>query len=109
MTNKQIVEYRDGMTLKYINNKQIDCGLTKDLLSNLNLRISELSQKNNKTVKLFECITNRAKKDFDFIMEKKPIKVDAKPLNDKTIILSLSLIDDKTEIDKRYTKFAPYY
>lgn len=95
------------MKIEKVNDNQIRCTLTKDDLSDRELKISELAYGTEKAKSLFRDMMQQAAYEFGFEAEDIPLMIEAIPLSADCIILIITKVEDPEELDTRFSKFAP--
>lgn len=97
----------DIMKIEKVNDNQIRCTLTKDDLTDREIKISELAYGTDKAKSLFRDMMQQAAYEFGFEAEDIPLMIEAIPLSADCIILIITKVEDPEELDTRFSKFAP--
>lgn len=95
------------MRIEKLNDNQIRCTLNKADLQSRNMNISELAYGSDKADTLFKEMTEQANRQFGFQTDNTPIMVEAIPLENESISLIITKVDDPEELDTRFSKFTP--
>lgn len=95
------------MKIEKVNEHQIRCTLTREDLSNRELKISELAYGTEKAKSLFRDLMQQASYECGFEAEDIPLMIEAIPLNAECIVLIVTKVEDPEELDTRFAKFAP--
>jgi len=95
------------MKIEKINENQIRCTLTKDDLTDRELKLSELAYGTDKVKSLFRDMMQQAAFEFGFEADDIPLMIEAIPLSPDCIILVITKVEDPEELDTRFAKFAP--
>lgn len=95
------------MKIERINENQIRCTLSSFDLSMRDLNLGELAYGSEKAKKLFREMIQKASNEVGFEAEDIPLMVEAIPLNNESIMLIITKIEDPEELDTRFSKFSP--
>ncbi len=95
------------MKIEKINDNQIRCTLTKDDLTNRQIKLSELAYGTEKAKALFRDMMQQAAIEFGFEADNIPLMIEAIPLPNECIVLLITKVEDPEELDTRFAKFAP--
>ncbi len=95
------------MKIEKINDNQIRCTLTKDDLTNRQIKLSELAYGTEKAKALFRDMMQQASIEFGFEADNIPLMIEAIPLPNECIVLLITKVEDPEELDTRFAKFAP--
>lgn len=93
------------MKIEKINENQIRCTLTKDDLIDRNIKLSELAFNSGKTRELFQDMMRVANDDFGFEVDNMPIMVEVMPLSSDNIVLVITKVEDKADMEDPFSKF----
>ena len=96
----------DIMKIEKISNNQIRCTLTKQDLADRELKISELAYGSEKAKSLFRDMMQQASYELGFEAEDIPLMIEAIPLSDECIILTVTKVENPEELDTRFSKFT---
>lgn len=95
------------MRIEKLNDNQIRCILNKADLQSRNMKASELAYGSDKANTLFKEMTEQANRQFGFQTDNTPLMVEAIPLENESISLIITKVDDPEELDTRFSKFTP--
>lgn len=95
------------MKIEKLNDHQIRCTLTREDLQERGLRLSELAYGTDKARALFRDMMEQAQYQFGFRAENTPLMIEAIPLENGTIILMVTKVENPEELDTRFASFAP--
>lgn len=95
------------MRIEKLNDNQIRCILNKADLQSRNMDLNELAYGSDKADTLFKEMTEQANRQFGFQTDNTPIMVEAIPLENESISLIITKVDDPEELDTRFSKFTP--
>lgn len=95
------------MKIEKLNENQIRCILSKTDLESRNINASELAYGSDKANMLFKEMTQQASKQFGFKTNNTPLMVEAVPLEDESIALIITKVEDPEELDTRFSRFTP--
>ena len=95
------------MKIEQINSNQIKCILNKNDLSARNLEIDSLIYGTEPLNSLFNELIKYAKDKFNFITDNTPIAIEAIPMSDASLSITITKNDDPEELDTRFSKFSP--
>ena len=96
----------DRMKIEKINENQIRCTLTKQDLTERQIKLSELAYGTEKVKMLFRDMMQQAAYEFGFEAEDIPLMIEAIPLSADTIILVVTKVEYPEELDTRFSKFS---
>lgn len=94
------------MKIEKLNDRQIRCTLSKQDLTDRQLRISELAYGSDKAKALFQEMMQRASAEFGFEAEDIPLMIEAIPLSGESLVLVVTKVEDPEELDTRFSKFT---
>lgn len=94
------------MKIEKISNNQIRCTLYKKDLIDRELKISELAYGSEKAKDLFRDMMQQASYELGFDAEDIPLMIEAIPLSDECIILTITKVENPDELDTRFSKFS---
>lgn len=94
------------MKIEKINNKQVRCILTKQDLSDRQIRVSELAYRTEKAKKLFRDMMQEASNQ-GFEAEDVPLMIEAIPGACESLELIITKVEDPEELDTRFSRFTP--
>lgn len=94
------------MKIEKVNNNQIRCTLTKQDLKDRELKLSELAYGSEKAKSLFRDMMRQASYEFGFEAEDIPLMIEAIPVSDESIILTVTKVENPDELDTRFSKFS---
>lgn len=95
------------MKLEKLNDNQIRCTLTKDDLSDRQIKLSELAYGSEKAKSLFRDMMLQANAEFGFEANDIPLMIEAIPMPNESIVLIITKVSDPEELDTRFSKFSP--
>ena len=95
------------MKLEKLNDNQIRCTLTKDDLTDRQIKISELAYGSEKAKSLFRDMMLQANAEFGFEANDIPLMIEAIPMPNDCIVLIITKVSDPEELDTRFSKFSP--
>ncbi len=95
------------LKIEKVNDRQIRCILTSEDLASRHLKINELAYGSEKAKDLFRDMMQQASFEFGFEAEDIPLMIEAIPLNNESIVLIITKVDEPEELDTRFSKFAP--
>jgi adapter protein MecA 1/2 len=95
------------MRIEKLNDNQIRCVLDKADLQARDIKVSELAYGSDKANLLFKEMTAQANQQFGFQVDNTPVMVEAIPLENESIALIITKVDDPEELDARFSKFSP--
>lgn len=95
------------MKIEKISDNKIKCILNKNDLSVRNINLSDFSYGTEKANALFKEMTSVAYEKFGFQSGTTPLEIEAIPLNDEAVEITISKIEDPEELDTRFSKFTP--
>ena len=95
------------MKLEKLTDNQIRCYISADDLSARSIRISELVYGSEKAKNLFKEVLSEAERELNFDTSDIPLVIEAMPMQDGTIMMQITKVDDPEELDTRFARFAP--
>lgn len=95
------------MKIEKINENQIRCFLSKEELDSRHLHLKELAYGTEKARALFQELMEEAFRQYGFIVENMPVMVEAVPLQDDSLVLIITRVENPEELDTRFSNFAP--
>lgn len=95
------------MKIEKLNDHQIRCTLTKEELSDREIKLSELAYGSEKAKTLFRDMMQQAAFEFGFEINEAPIMIEAIPSADK-IVLIVTRVEDPDELDGRFSQLSPW-
>ena len=95
------------MRIDKINDNQIRCFLSKEDMESRQLHLKELAYGTEKARALFHELLREARARFGFEVENMPVMVEAVPLQDDSLVLIVTKVDNPEELDTRFSNFAP--
>lgn len=84
------------MKIEKINDTQIRCTLTGDDLDSMNVKLTDLILKKDKSRALFEDILETALNEFNFKPGDSPMMIEAMPVDDNSVVLTFTIVDGST-------------
>lgn len=96
------------MKLERINENKIRCILTSGDLSSRQIMLGELAYGSDKAKALFRDMMDLAAEELGFETDDMPIVVEAVPMENGSIVLTISKVDNPEELDARFSRFTPY-
>lgn len=96
------------MKIEKISDTQIRCTLSKEDLTDRDLRISELAYGSEKAKTLFRDLMQQASYEFGFEADDIPLMIEAIPISSDCLVLVVTKVDDPEELDTRFSNFTPY-
>ena len=94
------------MKIERINENQIRCFITRDDLAQRQMKISELAYGTEKAKILFREMMHFANKEYGFDSEDLPLMIEAIPLSQETILLTVTKVAFPDELDSRFAYFS---
>lgn len=95
-----------NMKIEKVNNNQIRCTLTKKDLADRELKLSELAYGTEKAKRLFRDMMQQASYEVGFEAEDIPLMIEAIPVSEDCIILTITKVENPDELDTRFSKFS---
>ena len=95
------------MRIEKINDSRIRCFLSREDMESRQLHLKELAYGTEKARALFHEILNEARSRFGFEAENMPVMVEAVPLQDDSLVLIITKVDNPEELDTRFSNFSP--
>ena len=95
------------MKIEKISDNQIRCTLSKQDLTDRELRLSELAYGTEKAKALFRDMIQQASYEFGFKADDIPLMIEAIPVSPECLVLVITKVEDPDELDTRFSKFAP--
>ncbi len=95
------------MKIEKISDNQIRCTLSKQDLTDRELRLSELAYGTEKAKALFRDMIQQASYEFGFEAEDIPLMIEAIPVSSECLVLIITKVEDPDELDTRFSKFSP--
>ncbi|MDO4407469.1 MAG: adaptor protein MecA [Eubacteriales bacterium] len=95
------------MRIEKINDNRIRCFLSREDMESRQLHLKELAYGTEKARALFHEILNEARSRFGFEAENMPVMVEAVPLQDDSLVLIITKVDNPEELDTRFSNFSP--
>ncbi|MBQ9550421.1 MAG: adaptor protein MecA [Lachnospiraceae bacterium] len=95
------------MKIEKVNDKTIRCTLTKNDLTERQIKLSELAYGTEKARGFFKDMIQQASYQFGFEAEDIPLMIEAIPLSGEAIVLVITKVEDPEELDTRFSRFAP--
>ena len=97
----------DSMKIEKISDNQIRCTLSKQDLTDRELRLSELAYGTEKAKALFRDMIQQASYEFGFEAEDIPLMIEAIPVSSECLVLIITKVEDPDELDTRFSRFSP--
>ena len=95
------------MKLERISENKIRCTLTGNDLSSRQIMLAELAYGSDKARQLFRDMMDLAAEELGFETEDMPIVVEAVPMANGSIVLTISKVENPEELDARFSRFTP--
>jgi len=95
------------MKIERLNDNQVKCTLTSFDLTERNLNLKELSYGNEKVKGLFTEMMQLAHNEVGFETDDMPVMIEAIPLQDNSVVLIITKVEEAEEVDTRFARFAP--
>lgn len=95
------------MKIEKISDNQIRCTLSKQDLTDRELRLSELAYGTEKAKALFRDMIQQASYEFGFEADDIPLMIEAIPVSPECLVLIITKVEDPDELDTRFSKFSP--
>ena len=95
------------MRIDKINDNQIRCFLSREDMESRQLHLKELAYGTEKARALFHELLREARARFGFEVENMPVMVEAVPLQDDSLVLIVTKVDNPEELDTRFSSFSP--
>lgn len=94
------------MKIEKINENQIRCFITQEELMARQMKISELAYGTEKAKILFRELMTFAHKEYGFDPDNLPLMIEAVPLSQDTILLTVTKVAFPDELDSRFAYFS---
>lgn len=94
------------MKIEKVSHNQIRCTLTKQDLADRELKLSELAYGSEKAKRLFRDMMQQASYEVGFEAEDIPLMIEAIPVSEDCIILTITKVENPDELDTRFSKFS---
>lgn len=95
------------MLFEKINDKQIRCTIDSSDLSSRGIKLVELAYGSEKARNLFKDMINQASIELGFEAHNTPLMVEATPLPNESLLLTITKVDNPDELDTRFSRFSP--
>ena len=95
------------MKIEKISENQIRCTLTRDDLTEREIKISELAYGSEKAKSLFQDMMQQAAYEVGFEANNIPLMIEAIPTSSGSIVLTITRVDNPEELDTRFSRFSP--
>ncbi len=95
------------MKIEKISDNQIRCTLSKQDLTDRELRLSELAYGTEKAKALFRDMIQQASYEFGFEADDIPLMIEAIPVSPECLVLVITKVEDPDELDTRFSRFSP--
>lgn len=95
------------MKIEKISDNQIRCTLSKQDLTDRELRLSELAYGTEKAKALFRDMIQQASYEFGFEADDIPLMIEAIPVSPECLVLIITKVEDPDELDTRFSRFSP--
>ena len=95
------------MKIEKLNDRQIRCTLSAEDLAVNDLNTDEFRYGSEKARELFTSVMERARDEVGFEPGEAPLMIEAVPVDARTLVLLISLVDDPEELDTRFSVFGP--
>lgn len=95
------------MRIEKINDNQIRCFLSKEEMDRRQIHLKELAYGTEKARKLFRELMREARARHGFEAENTPVMIEAVPLQDDSLVLIVTRVDNPEELDTRFSSFSP--
>lgn len=102
----QKICYIECMKIEKLSENQIRCTLTREDLSNRQMRLSELAYGSEKAKQLFQDMMQEAEYEFGFTSGNSPLMIEAIPTSAESIVLIITKVEDPEELDTRFARFT---
>ena len=108
MSNATAKKQEQVMKIEKINDNQIRCTLTQADLEERQLRLTELAYGSEKAKQLFREMMLKAYKEYGWSNETNiPLMIEAVPMRENGLILTITKVEDPEELDTRFSRFTP--
>lgn len=94
------------MKIEKINENQIRCFISNEDLVARKIKISELAYGTDKAKSLFREMMTYANKKYGFDSENLPLMIEAIPLSDNSLLLTITKVAFPDELDSRFSYFS---
>ncbi len=95
------------MKIEKISENQIRCTLTREDLTNRQIRLSELAYGSPKAKELFHEMMQQAAASCGFKADNMPLMIEAIPTSPDSLVLLITKVDDPDVLDSRFSRFSP--
>ena len=96
------------MRIEKINENQIRCYLSREEMKQRQIHLKELAYGTDKAKRLFHEMMQEAYARYGFSAENMPVMIEAVPLHDDSLVLTVTKVDNPEELDTRFSSFAPF-
>ena len=96
------------MEIKRISENQIRCCLSKEEMERRQLRLKDLAYGTEKFNQFLQELKQEAFTRFGFDTENMPVMIEAVPLHDESLHLTVTKVENPEELDTRFSNFAPF-
>lgn len=96
------------MKLEKINDHQIRCTLTGQDLADRQLQLSELAYGTDKAKNLFRDMMQQASYELGFEADDIPLMIEAIPMAEGSLILTVTKVEYPEELDTRFSNFSAF-
>ncbi len=96
------------MKIEKISETQIRCTLSKQDLTDRDLKLSELAYGSDKAKDLFRELMVQASYECGFEAEDIPLMIEAIPVSSDCLVLIVTKVDDPDELDTRFSNFSSF-
>lgn len=96
------------MRIDRISENQIRCYLSKEEMNQRQIRLRELAYGTEKAKQLFHELMQEAYARYGFTADNMPVMIEAVPLQDNSLVLTVTKVENPEELDTRFSSFAPF-
>ena len=96
------------MKLERLSENQIRCTLNKADLADRELMLNELAYGTDKAKELFREMMEQAADELGFEVNDIPLMIEAIPVSPDCLILIITKVEDREELDTRFSRFSKY-
>lgn len=95
------------MRIEKINDHQIRCIINANDLRERKMTLKDVRYGNQATMDLFHEVVEEASIRYGFNAEEFPLMIEAVPLNENEIMITVSAIEESEEMDPHFARFVP--
>ncbi|MDO5131871.1 MAG: adaptor protein MecA, partial [Eubacteriales bacterium] len=96
------------MRIDKINENQFRCYLSREEMQQRKIHLKELAYGTDKAKELFHEMMQEAYARYGFTADNMPVMIEAVPLQDDSLVLTVTKVENPEELDTRFSSFAPF-